>query len=58
MPEENNEGQWQVTCVCGWRTHGTRTEVVVAVQEHGRSAHSQELTEEQVMETATRLDGS
>lgn len=56
MTDEMNEGQWQVTCVCGWRTHGTRSQVIAAVQEHGRSAHTQELTEAQVMEAATRTD--
>ena len=44
--------RWQVTCRCGWRTHGTRDEVVAAVQEHGRTAHQMELTEEQVMAQA------
>ncbi len=44
--------QWQVTCQCGWRVHGTKDEVVPAVQEHGRSAHSLEVSEEQVMALA------
>ena len=48
--------RWQVTCRCGWRTHGTRGEVVRAVQEHGRVAHGMELTEEQVMAQAVQLD--
>ncbi len=52
------EGRWQVTCACGWRTHGTRTEVVAAVQEHGRSAHGVELTAEQVMAQATAVPGA
>jgi predicted small metal-binding protein len=45
-------GFWQVTCVCGWRVRGTRDEVVTAVQEHGRTAHNVELTDEQVMAQA------
>ncbi|MCA1833438.1 MAG: DUF1059 domain-containing protein [Actinomycetota bacterium] len=45
--------KWQVTCDCGWRTRGTREEVVPAVQEHGRTAHQTELTEAQVMAIAT-----
>jgi predicted small metal-binding protein len=53
----NEAGRWQVTCACGWRTHGTRTEVVEAVQAHGRSAHGVELTAEQVMAQATALGG-
>jgi predicted small metal-binding protein len=55
MPEQV-EAQWQVTCPCGWRTHGTKSEVVAAVQDHGRSAHAQELTESQVMDLAVRTD--
>jgi hypothetical protein len=45
-------GQWQVTCACGWRVHGTRDEVVAAVREHGRAAHGVELTDDQVMAQA------
>ena len=48
----SSERWWQVTCPCGWRTHGTRSEVVATVIEHGRTAHQQQLTEEQVMELA------
>jgi predicted small metal-binding protein len=44
--------QWQVTCPCGWRTHGEKAEVVTTVQEHGRTAHGQALSEQQVMELA------
>ncbi|HWC31342.1 MAG TPA: DUF1059 domain-containing protein [Dehalococcoidia bacterium] len=48
--------QWSVTCQCGWRTQGTREGVVVAVQEHGRTQHGVDLTPEQVMDQATRVD--
>ena len=41
--------QWQVTCVCGWRTLGTKGDVVEAVITHGRVTHDQEVTEEQAM---------
>lgn len=44
--------QWQATCQCGWRTHGTKEEIVPAVQDHGRSAHQLEVSEEQVMALA------
>ncbi len=44
--------QWQVTCECGWRTRGTKEEIVPAVPGHGRSAHSLEVTEAQVMDLA------
>jgi len=48
---ESNEGtkQWQVTCVCGWRTLGTKKNVVSAVIGHGKDTHSQEVTEEQAL---------
>jgi predicted small metal-binding protein len=50
------EPLWNVTCQCGWRTQGTRENVVAAVQEHGRTQHSVELIPEQVMIQATRVD--
>ena len=55
---EGNEStkQWQVTCVCGWRTLRTKEEVVSAVIGHGRDTHSQELTEEQAMSQAVAMD--
>jgi hypothetical protein len=48
--------QWQVTCPCGWRTHGTRDVVVAAVQEHGRDAHQQQLSEDEVMAIAVQVE--
>jgi hypothetical protein len=53
MESNQTAAQWQVTCQCGWRTHGTKEAVVVAVQEHGRTTHGIELSEEQVMAQAT-----
>jgi hypothetical protein len=50
--QDRSQAQWQVTCPCGWRTHGTQDAVVTSVQEHGRSEHAQELTEQQVMALA------
>ena len=55
MQESTEQRQWQVTCPCGWRTHGTQAEVVSTVQDHGRTAHAQELTEAQVMELAVSV---
>ena len=53
MTQESNQGgMWQVTCQCGWRTRGTTKQVVSTVQEHGRSVHQMEITEEQVMALA------
>lgn len=49
--------QWQVTCVCGWRTSGTKDDVVSAVVKHGRDAHAQDVTEEQAMAQAVPMAG-
>ena len=50
-PMQTSDGtkQWQVTCVCGWRTLGTKEDVVSAVIGHGMDTHSQEVTEEQAL---------
>lgn len=47
--------QWQVTCVCGWRTNGTKEAVVSAVIGHGKETHSQDVTEEQAMSQAVPM---
>ena len=57
MTTNGESAQWQITCVCGWRVRGSKREVVAAVQAHGRSAHNQELTEQQVMQQATEVRG-
>ncbi len=49
--------QWQVTCQCGWRAHGTKEEIVPAVQEHGRQAHGLEVSDEDVMALAVPAAG-
>ena len=48
---QSSEGtkQWQVTCVRGWRTLGSKEDVVSAVIGHGMDTHSQEVTEEQAL---------
>ena len=56
MVENESTKQWQVTCVCGWRTLGTREEVVSAVIGHGRDTHSQDLTPEQAMSQAVPME--
>ena len=38
----------EVTCRCGWTTRGSRSEVITYIQEHGRTAHQQEITPAQV----------
>jgi predicted small metal-binding protein len=57
MSNDQSSGQWQVTCPCGWRVNGTREHVVQAVQAHGREAHNQDLTEDQVMAQAVPGEG-
>lgn len=53
--QDQSDAQWQVTCPCGWRTHGTKDAVVASVQEHGKTEHGQQLTEQQVMELAVEV---
>lgn len=55
MQEPAKESHWQVTCPCGWRTNGTREQVVAATQEHGRVNHLQEPSEPQVMDLAVEV---
>ena len=38
----------EVTCRCGWTTRGSKAEIIATVQEHGRSAHQQEITPAEV----------
>ncbi len=53
MQDSESTKQWQVTCVCGWRTVGNKGEVVTAVITHGKETHSQDVTEEQAFSQAT-----
>ena len=58
MQDTESTRQWQVTCVCGWRTLGTKGEVVAAVITHGRETHSQDVTEEQAFSQAVAVTPS
>ena len=49
MLDGESTKQWQVTCVCGWRTLGMKGDVVAAVIAHGLDTHAQQVTEEQAM---------
>ena len=49
MQTSESTKQWQVTCVCGWRTVGTKEDVVSAVIAHGQDTHQQKVTEEEAM---------
>jgi hypothetical protein len=53
---ENEGARWQVTCPCGWRTNGTRAEVVAAVQAHGLADHGRAPSAEEIMAIAVRAD--
>jgi len=55
MQENENTRQWQVTCVCGWRTLGTRDEIVSNVIAHGKEAHGLDVTEDQAMAQAVAV---
>ena len=57
MQENERAKQWQVTCVCGWRTNGTKDDVVSAVITHGKDTHDQDLTEEQAFSQAAPAGG-
>ena len=56
MQGNESTKQWQVTCVCGRRTLGTKEEVVSAVVAHGRDTHSQDVTEEQAFSQAVPME--
>lgn len=55
MQDSDSTKQWQVTCVCGWRTRGMKADVVSAVITHGRDTHDQDVTEEQAMSQAVPM---
>jgi predicted small metal-binding protein len=43
----------EIVCDCGWIARGSEDELVVAAQEHGRTAHAMVPTREQVLAVAT-----
>ena len=45
----------EVTCVCGWQTRGSQEEVILDVQQHGRTEHGQDLTPEEIMAIAQEV---
>ena len=49
MQGSESAKQWQVTCVCGWRTFGTKDDVVSAVITHGLETHEQVVTEDEAI---------
>jgi predicted small metal-binding protein len=52
MGDEAAVIQLVVRCECGFEARGTRTELIPAVQKHGREAHNMEATPEQVLAMA------
>ena len=55
MQSSESTTQWQVTCVCGWRTLGIKEDVVSAVIAHGRDTHSQDVTAEEAAAQAVPI---
>lgn len=55
MGGDQGTKQWQVTCVCGWRTLGPKEKVVSDVIVHGRDTRAQDLTEEQAFSQAVAI---
>ena len=57
MDENEGAKQWQVTCVCGWRTNGTKDDVVAAGITQGKDPHDQDLTAGQACSQAVPAGG-
>lgn len=45
----------EVTCLCGWQCRGTDDEIVVQVQEHGRTVHGIESTRDEILAIAVAV---
>jgi predicted small metal-binding protein len=52
MGEESDKLELIVRCECGFEARGTETQLVPAVQKHGREAHNMDATREQVLAMA------
>src|SRR5262245_53521263 len=48
--------RYLVECDCGWSCRGEEEEIVVACAEHGREVHGLELSREQILEVAQRVE--
>ncbi len=48
----------EVTCRCGWVTRGSKSAIIASVQEHGRTAHQQNLTAADVRAVWRVADGN
>ena len=46
-----------VRCPCGWETQGPEEQVVAAAAAHGREAHGEEPTRQQIMTMARPAAG-
>ena len=47
----------EVTCRCGWVIRGSKSSIIAQVQEHGRTAHQQEITPAEVRAIWRVVDG-
>lgn len=48
--------RYLVECDCGWSCRGEEEEIVVACAEHGREVHGLELSREQILAVAQRVE--
>lgn len=50
-------GEVMIRCACGWEVTGTWPAALAAAQDHGRSIHNMDATEEQIRAMATPAEG-
>lgn len=48
--------RYLVECDCGWSFSGEEEEIVVACADHGRQVHGLELSREQILAVAQRVE--
>jgi predicted small metal-binding protein len=56
MSNDSEPGELLVKCECGFEARGKETELVPAVQQHGREVHNMDTTPEQVLAMARQPD--
>ena len=50
--EHDESAEYVVRCECGYEVRGPVSELVPALQEHGRDAHNMQVTREKVLAMA------
>ena len=48
---EADEQLWRITCPCGWRSHGTKDDLVRDVKLHMRVDHDEEITDQDAVDS-------